>query len=150
MNKKIKKGILKGCIGPDYIHSKKHIESCSRGGGQGSFKMINYLHKNGKIIRLQSTYEVIVAKDLDKNNIEWTRPKSIFWLDKENKKHRYYPDFYLPEYNVYLDPKNDWNIIKGKEKIERVIKQNNIKLLIINKDNLNWECIKNMIKSHYI
>lgn len=25
-------------------------------------------------------------------------------------KHTYTPDFYLPEYNVYLDPKNDYLI----------------------------------------
>ena len=50
------------------------------------------------------------------------------WTDKDGNKRRYYPDFYLPDYNVYLDPKNRYLIKVDEYKINRVIKENGIKL----------------------
>jgi hypothetical protein len=34
----------------------------------------------------------------------------FIWKDNTGNEHRYYPDFYLPEYDVYLDSKNDYLI----------------------------------------
>ena len=114
-------------------------------GGWHSSQHIIY---NG--IRLDSSFELHVAKSLDENNIKWIRPTYFIWIDKDGKDHRYYPDFYLPEYDVYLDPKNDWLItninskfgITDTEKIHMVEKQNNIKIFILNKNELDWEIIK--------
>jgi hypothetical protein len=58
--------------------------------------------------------------------------------------HYYTPDFYLPEYDIYLDPKNDFlieniNPVLGYtdiDKIHQVELENNIKVLILNKDQL--------------
>jgi len=75
-----------------------------------------------------SNWEVKIAKWLDENNIIWLRPKTaVVWLDKNEKKHRYYADFYLQDFNVYLDPKNPYCITKQKEKLDIVEKQ--IKLI---------------------
>lgn len=117
-------------------------------GGWHSSQHIKY---NG--VRLDSSYELHVAKSLDENNIKWIRQPYFLWIDKNNNEHRYYPDFYLSEYNVYLDPKNDWLItninsrlgISDVEKIHIVEKQNNIKILILTKDELDWNIIKNKI-----
>ena len=51
--------------------------------------------------------------------VEWERPIPLNWMDSEGVKHRYYPDFYLPEYNIYLDPKNSYLMKKDEEKIWR-------------------------------
>lgn len=104
-------------------------------------------------IKLDSQYEFEVAKELDEHQVEWKRPTYFLWEDANGVKHRYYPDFYLPEYNVYLDPKNDYLInnvskrfgITDVEKIEKVQQQNNIRIIILDKDNLTWKNIKDKI-----
>ena len=39
-------------------------------------------------------------------------------------------DFYIPSYNLYLDPKNTFKQKKDLIKIERVINENDIKLIV--------------------
>lgn len=55
---------------------------------------------------LQSNWETNIAEFLDLHNISWIRPAPIDWIDSKGKPHKYYPDFYLPGKNLYLDPKN--------------------------------------------
>lgn len=106
-----------------------------------------------KGIKLDSQYELDVAKELDENQIKWERPTYFIWKDENGIEHRYYPDFYLPEYNVYLDPKNDYLInnksvrfgITDTEKIKLVCEQNEIRIVILDKNNLSWEKIKELI-----
>ena len=97
-------------------------------------------------VKLDSSYEVTLAQDLDKNNIKWERPKSLLWKFN-GKEHRYYPDFFLPDYNIFVDTKNDYLInninprfgIKDVEKIKFVEIQNNVKIFILDKNNLSWK-----------
>ncbi len=114
-------------------------------GGLTSKRKVNYMTKSGKIVHLQSSYEEKIAVELDKYNIEWKRPKYLIWKDNKGKEHRYYPDFYLPNYDIYLDPKNDYLIKKDEEKIKRVKEQNNIKLYMLNSEQLNIKYIRNLI-----
>lgn len=116
----------------------------------GGFNMRRGIYYNG--IKLDSSYEVIVAESLDKNNILWERP-GRFLYHMDGIIHYYTPDFYLPDYNVYLDPKNDFLIeninpgtgYKDIDKIRQVELENNVKILILNKDQLSWEYIKTML-----
>lgn len=71
------------------------------------------------------------------DNITWIRPKYLKY--GENKK--YYADFYLVDYNVYLDPKNSFLIIKDADKIAQVQKENNVRVLILTKLQLTWDKI---------
>lgn len=117
-------------------------------GGWHTSRTIEY---NG--IKLDSEYELRVAKELDLNGIKWERPSYFLWTDDSGINHRYYPDFYLVEYKIYLDPKNDYLInnksarfgITDREKISIVEKQNGIRILILDKDHLLWENIKKML-----
>jgi hypothetical protein len=59
-----------------------------------------------KGILLDSSWEYELAKRLDSINIKWDRPKPLKWKDEEGFIHNYFPDFYLLDYNLYLDPKN--------------------------------------------
>ena len=114
-------------------------------GGHTSKLQIMYTTKSGEQVKLHSNYEVLVAKSLDANNIKWVRPKPFIWKDSNNQEYRYYPDFYLIDYDTFLDPKNDYLIIKDKEKISLVEKQNNIRVIILDKNELNWNEIKKII-----
>lgn len=88
--------------------------------------VIEYFH-NGETLKLESTWELEIAKWLDENNIEWFRPNHIPWVDSTNKLRRYFPDFYLPKYNLYLDPKNSYQIQISQEKLKTI--SNNYELL---------------------
>lgn len=89
---------------------------------------------------LDSTYESILARELDANKIEWTRPKSLKWND-DGTIRRYIPDFYLPAYNVYLDPKNDFLIVKDDRKIKLASEYNLVRIIILTKDELTWPAV---------
>jgi hypothetical protein len=127
---------------------KQHLSKIAkqRGiGGKTYKKIYKYKMICGKEIYMDSSYEIKVAEELDKNNIRWERPISMKWTDKNNKEHNYFADFYLIDYNVYLDPKNDFLIEKDKEKIELVKNQNDISIFVLNKKELSWEKILDKI-----
>jgi len=96
-------------------------ENC---GGKTYYKKYKY-----KEIHFDSSWEVDLAKWMDNLNIKWKRKKlTLWWIDKNENKRRYHPDFYLPEYDIYLDPKNSYKLKQDKDKLKRVIEQNNIVL----------------------
>lgn len=117
----------------------------------GGFHFRRGIMYNG--IKLDSSYEVIVAKSLDANNILWQRCQRFKYLTPSGELHHYTPDFYLPHYNVYLDPKNDFLIeninpftgYNDIDKINWVMQQNDIRILVLDKDHLDWQSIKKLI-----
>lgn len=93
----------------------------------GSRKTTWYFNKNeGKEILLESSWEVCVAEKLDDLKIKWIRPNHIKWIDRDNKTRYYFPDFYLLDYDLYLDPKNPYCMEKDKEKMEIITEKINI------------------------
>lgn len=132
----------------DYKKRMSEIAKQRHLGGWHTSKTIEY---NG--IKLDSQYEFEVAKTLDEHLITWERPSYLIWKDDKGSEHRYYPDFYLPDYNVYLDPKNDFLInnnskrfgITDTEKIKLVSEQNCVTIIILDKNNLSWENIKKLL-----
>jgi hypothetical protein len=106
---------------------------------------IKYKTKDGNNIILQSSYEERVAIELDKNNVLWNRPSYLRYIDVQGKYRRYFPDFYLLDYDVYLDPKNDYLIQTDSDKIRRCRKQNNIKIFILTERQLYWKTIQKII-----
>lgn len=90
----------------------------------------------GKITCLQSSYELEVSKILNELEIKWLRPKALKY-DGRN----YFADFYLPDFDVWLDPKNDYKAKLDEEKIRKVIEQNNVKLFVLLKEQINAKYI---------
>lgn len=89
-----------------------------------------YIKLDGTVITLDSSWEEALAKRLDEIFVEWIRPEiPIRYVGKDNKEHNYFPDFYLPKYDVYLDPKNPMALKAQKDKVEILQKQ--MKNLII-------------------
>ena len=124
------------------INAKKHNLGSH---GQRSGKILYRQDSYGKTIRLESSYEIRFANVLDSLNIQWTRPAYINWIDDRNNTRKYYPDFYLPDYDLYFDPKNTHQITIDRSKIQSVIKQNNIKLFIVPNDFINPEFVKSIV-----
>jgi len=117
---------------------KLSVIATNRGfGGRNYRKVYEY---NG--VLLESSYELCLAQDLDKNNIDWVRPTRVKWIDTAGKVRHYTPDFYLPKYNVYLDPKNDYLIMIDSDKIERCSIQNNMIILVLRNTELTWAVVK--------
>lgn len=56
------------------------------------------------LVTLQSSYELMCSLILDEQKIKWVRPKYM----KYNENKKYFPDFLLVEYNIFLDTKNDY------------------------------------------
>lgn len=98
-------------------------ELCVKTATYHHYKVVEYYNKyQDKIVILESGWEEKIAIFLDENDIEWIRPKyTIPWISLDGKPHKYYPDFYLPKYNVYVDPKNERIVKKDKEKLDYLI-----------------------------
>lgn len=76
-----------------------------------------------KGILLDSSWELELAKRLDELGIEWYRPDPLQWIDENGIKHNYFPDFYLPKYDKYLDPKNKHAIKVQENKLKILFTQ---------------------------
>ena len=88
------------------------------------------LYKN---VLMDSIWEIELAKRLDFLGVKWIRPMAIPWKDTNGDTHHYFADFYLPEYNLYLDPKNLF-----------VIKLQNNKLICLSKQYKNIAIINSL------
>lgn len=125
---------------------KMSISAKQRGlGGTRNSKKFKYLTIHGNEVILDSSYEVKVAETLDENNILWERPSRLNWVDDNSINHSYTADFYLPEYDVYLDPKHKGIIPLHARKIELVCEQNKVKVFVLTVDQLEWSTINKII-----
>jgi hypothetical protein len=99
-----------------------------------------YTKKNGEIVLMDSSWEIALAKRLDELNIEWQRPTPLPWVDSTGKQRNYFSDFYLPEYDIFLDPKNNAAYANQIEKIEYVLKHYpNVSILRTLEECQNWK-----------
>jgi len=89
----------------------------------GSRKTFWFFNKHeNKEVLLESSWELRMAKFLDEKNVKWIRPNHIIWFDILKNKKYYFPDFYLPDYDLYLDPKNKYCLSRDVEKMEKISK----------------------------
>jgi hypothetical protein len=73
-----------------------------------------------KEVLLESSWEVKVAEHLISRGIRWVRPAPLEWIDSNNINRLYFPDFHLPDHDLYLDPKNPYCMKKDKEKLDYI------------------------------
>lgn len=103
------------------MRGKQHLESSKQKISKAALSSCHRRLKKGVIeykgILLDSTWEFELAKRLDDLNIYWTRPNPIKWVDDKGTTRNYFPDFYLPKYDLYLDPKNPQAYKVQKNKI---------------------------------
>lgn len=131
---------VKTCGSPE---CKIYASTGNRPYKNGKRKLFNYFNKHqDKEILLESSWEFDLAHWLDDHHIVWVRPKYIKWFDHINQKHRlYYPDFYLPENDLYLDPKNPWGMKNDEYKMHQISQV--VKIIY---GDINY--VKSSIKNH--
>jgi hypothetical protein len=117
-----------------YKHTKETIEHLRKRALASPHRRLvrsvrEYCKKDGTIVKLDSSWEEALATRLDTINVEWIRPDPVKWVDDDGISHHYFPDFYLPDFNLYLDPKGPYAIKAQLYKINCLTKQ--IKNLII-------------------
>ena len=95
---------------------------------------------NNEVV-LQSTYELECSEILNRLGIDWIRPKHLKYANDK----KYFADFYLPDYEIYLDPKNDYKAKLDEDKINSVIEINNVKVFILTKDKITENYIKMLV-----
>lgn len=115
--------------------ASEYPESYCSSNVNGRVKRIKY-----NDIWLDSSWEVEVAKALDENNIIWNRPNKGFEYEWNESKHIYYPDFYLPDYDIYIEVKG---FERERDRIKYkildnliVIRKDEIELLKLNKEEI--------------
>jgi hypothetical protein len=110
-----------------YWKGKKHSEKTKQVMSQKALQSKHRRLKKGMIeyngILLDSSWELELAKRLDELQIKWIRPDPMPWVDNKGLTHNYFPDFYLPEYDLYLDPKNPQAVKVQKQKLECISSQ---------------------------
>ena len=98
----------------------------------------------GKKFYFDSAWEVDLANDLNANNILWHRPERFILSNGRG----YTPDFYIPTYNIFVDPKAKRPNYYRESilKIEMFEKEFDTKCLVIsNKNLLTWSHILTMM-----
>lgn len=106
---------------------KIHASVGERSYQNGSRKPTWYYNTwQNKEVLLESSWEVEIANYLTSKGIRWIRPEPVQWFDLKGVERYYYPDFYVVDYNLYLDPKNPYCISKDKVKLEIVKKKINL------------------------
>ena len=101
----------------------------------------HYTQVDGTQVLLDSSWEESLARRLDSLGIAWLRPKNpIKWVDNSGNIHNYFPDFYLPVVDLYLDPKNPYAELVQKEKLDVIkIQLPNLKIITTLKDCLEFD-----------
>jgi hypothetical protein len=127
------------------VETKSKLSAYAKDRGLGGYRPHPNRGKYYKDTWFDSHWEVKVAESLDENNISWVRPKTGFiWNESGNK---YYPDFFLPEFGVYLDPKNPYLMIKDSIKLQNASEINDIIIIPLNEDQLTWSKIFPLINA---
>lgn len=145
ISSKKKSGVLPitGAGAWDYEKRREHALKNNFGGynsNAGRSKKFKYKDTFGNEICLQSSFELQCARLLDDMDIKWIRPKHIKYLI-DGKTKKYFPDFFLVDYNVYLDPKNNYLAKLDTNKIKLVSEQNNVRIEILTQEKITEEYI---------
>ena len=75
-----------------------------------AIKKVNYTKLDGTTVQMDSSWESACAEKLDELGVEWQRTEDLKlqYIDKRAQTRNYIPDFYLPEYDMYLEVKGYW------------------------------------------
>jgi hypothetical protein len=101
---------------------ENHPDSYTKNNVVGRVKNVEY---NG--VKFKGRWEVIVAKWLDQNRIKWLHEYKSFNYEW-NGIRKYYPDFYLPDFDLFLE-------VKGYETERDLEKWKSVSNLIVFKLN---------------
>lgn len=127
-------------------HAKINSRLNPNCGGQRHSKRSKVKNIYGEIYTVESSYEVKLAEIFNELDIHWIRPSHIWYQDVNGDKRRYHPDFYLPEYKLYFDPKNSYLIETDIDKIDRAAYANKVMIIILGIDDITIETVKSLVR----
>ena len=117
---------------PGHKHSPESKEKISIKARASRHRRIKKNTSTYMGVLMDSSWEVKLAEWLDGQSIAWERPNPLPYGEGRN----YFPDFYLPEFDIYLDPKNDYLVKVDSDKVHQASKENNVEILILSKQDL--------------
>lgn len=86
----------------------------------GICKWFDYKHSNGNSYKVQGTWELAFIEWLDKSKLEFTCHRGRLPYISEGIQRNYYPDFYVTEWNCYVDIKNKYHHSIQKDKFTHI------------------------------
>ena len=91
-----------------------------------------YVKSDGTEVVMDSSWEHICATKLDEAGIKWHRSPDMIleYRTVRNRKRKYIPDFYLPDYDLYIEVKGYWTDA-AKHKMADVQQRNDVNILIV-------------------
>lgn len=102
---------------------KRNPEAYSASNVCGRTKLYEAIDSFGNDTKLNGKWELLVADFLNKNGINWTNKIKPFEYEWQDKIHLYFPDFYLPDFDKYVE-------VKGYER---------------ERDRAKWKSVKNLL-----
>jgi hypothetical protein len=100
----------------------------------GRTKNFTYTNTNGKTYIVQGTYELAFIKWLDNNNMTYRcHEDRISYINPDGTHHNYLPDFYVYEWDMYIDVKSTYRYDIQKMKFDAIFNSNptlNLKILL--------------------
>lgn len=125
-----KSGYCKSCLYGSVEY--KSAISLANKGNTGGYRKGAGRTQGGyyKTFYFDSPFEIEIAKQLDTLNINWIRNTTRFYYIYNDKRRYYIPDFYISDYNLYIETKGYWYGDK-KQRTYEAVSQNN----------LNWKLI---------
>ncbi len=124
-------------------HTKESKEKISKklsiNNKGGRCKWYDVTKPDGTVVKVQGTWESRFALILNIIDPDWIKPTktihSFEWVDADEKCHYYTPDFYSPANKKYFEIKGHW-WGNDKDKMQRVLSQNDINIEIIQENEL--------------
>ncbi len=109
-----------------------------------SIKKVDYTRTaDGVVIKMDSSWEVKCAEKLDELGIKWERDERIKlkYIDKRAQTRNYIPDFYLPDYDIYIEVKGYWTT-PARWKMRSVMDRNPGKIRLLESlDDISGLCL---------
>lgn len=95
-------------------------------------KQSTYTKADGTEVIMDSTWETKLAILLDRLEIKWDRGNHLVldYQTPRGRKRKYIPDFYLPDYDIYVEVKGYWTDA-ARLKVADVEKRHGIKILVL-------------------
>jgi hypothetical protein len=129
-----KVSVTRTALMQDSTFRKKFVQGSIDAWRRGSYNVVNdanckckwytYIHSSGKEYRVQGTWELKFIEWLDQNNLTFDCHKGrLDYVDDHGIKRSYYPDFFVYEWNSYIDPKADHWYKKQYRKFELLNEQ---------------------------
>jgi hypothetical protein len=111
--------------------SKAWAEGKFDGVAVGRCKWYDHVRPDGSTVKLQGTWEVALARRLDELDIEYTAHVGRWRYTLDGNDRCYYPDFYIPTWDVTIDVKGVFWDECGAEKYDAIRESNPDQTLVI-------------------